>query len=174
MPWLREWALDRPGLSGEGPVPRRSPGMRQLLREPRTAWGESGERQHGRAWKQAHRVTNALHNEIDTDQSVDLVTTQDVLLQGAVITMSAGHLRYPVIVLDLDGTLVDSVYQHVVAWQTAFHDVGLRVSAHSVHEAIGMGGDLLVSHVAGDAAELAVVTRSASSTTSTSGPSCGA
>ncbi len=70
--------------------------------------------------------------------------------------MSAGEIRYPVIVLDLDGTLVDSVYQHVVAWQTAFHDVGLRVSAQSVHEAIGLGGDLLVSHVAGDAAEWAV------------------
>lgn len=58
--------------------------------------------------------------------------------------------------LDLDGTLVDSVYEHVAAWHAAFHDVGLHVSAVRVHEAIGMGGDRLVAHVSGDSAEAAV------------------
>ncbi len=62
----------------------------------------------------------------------------------------------PVVVLDLDGTLVDSVYQHVVSWHTALHDVGLHVASVRIHEAIGMGGDRLVAHVAGDAAETAV------------------
>ena len=62
----------------------------------------------------------------------------------------------PVVVLDLDGTLVDSVYQHVSAWNAAFHDVGLHVSAVRIHEAIGMGGDRLVAHVAGNPAESAV------------------
>ena len=71
--------------------------------------------------------------------------------------MSANHSEQPAVVLDLDGTLVDSVYQHVVSWQTAFHDVGLHVSSVRIHEAIGMGGDRLVAHVAGDAAESAVV-----------------
>ncbi|MCP3421876.1 HAD family hydrolase [Nocardioides pinisoli] len=70
--------------------------------------------------------------------------------------MTTETLHHPVVVLDLDGTLVDSVYQHVVAWHTAFHDVGLHVSAVRVHEAIGMGGDRLVAHVAGDPAEAAV------------------
>ena len=70
--------------------------------------------------------------------------------------VNAETLHHPVVVLDLDGTLVDSVYQHVVAWHAAFHDVGLHVSAVRVHEAIGMGGDRLVAHVAGDAAEVAV------------------
>lgn len=73
---------------------------------------------------------------------------------GAAVT--AETLHHPVVVLDLDGTLVDSVYQHVVAWHAAFHDVGLHVSAVRVHEAIGMGGDRLVAHVAGDPAEAAV------------------
>lgn len=63
---------------------------------------------------------------------------------------------HPVVVLDLDGTLVDSVYVHVVAWQAAFHDVGLHVSAMRLHESIGMGGDRLVGHVAGERAEAAV------------------
>jgi phosphoglycolate phosphatase-like HAD superfamily hydrolase len=61
-----------------------------------------------------------------------------------------------VVVLDLDGTLVDSVYQHVASWQAAFHDVGLHVAAVRIHEAIGMGGDRLVAAVAGDPAESAV------------------
>ena len=68
----------------------------------------------------------------------------------------ATDLHHPVVVLDLDGTLVDSVYHHVVAWQAAFHDVGLHVSAMRIHEAIGMGGDRLVAHVAGEPAEAAV------------------
>ena len=61
-----------------------------------------------------------------------------------------------VVVLDLDGTLVDSVYHHVVAWQCAFRDVGRPVAAPRIHEAIGMGGDRLVEHVAGASAEHAV------------------
>ena len=60
------------------------------------------------------------------------------------------------VILDLDGTLVDSVYQHVVAWQWAFHDVGLRVRSTQVHAAIGMGGDRLVAHVVSESAERAV------------------
>lgn len=66
------------------------------------------------------------------------------------------HSRIDTVVLDLDGTLVDSVYQHVLAWQVAFHEVGLRVSATDLHQAIGMGGDRLVAQVAGEAAEGAV------------------
>jgi phosphoglycolate phosphatase-like HAD superfamily hydrolase len=72
------------------------------------------------------------------------------------VGVNADHPQQPVVVLDLDGTLVDSVYQHVVAWQAAFHDVGRHVSSVRIHEAIGMGGDRLVAHVAGDAAESAV------------------
>lgn len=68
----------------------------------------------------------------------------------------ADGLRSATVVLDLDGTLVDSVYQHVVAWQIAFHEVGLRVGAVPLHDAIGMGGDRLVAEVAGEAVERAV------------------
>lgn len=70
--------------------------------------------------------------------------------------MSNDHLSHTTVVLDLDGTLVDSVPHHVVAWTSAFHDVGLRVASTTIHRAIGMGGDRLVTHVAGAAAESAV------------------
>ncbi len=60
------------------------------------------------------------------------------------------------VLLDLDGTLVDSVFLHAVTWKAAFRDVGLTVPSHRLHRAIGMGGDRLVAHVAGESAEKAV------------------
>ncbi len=60
------------------------------------------------------------------------------------------------VVLDVDGTLVDSVYEHAVAWGRAFHDVGLTIPSQVVHGAIGMGSEQLVAHLAGDAAERGV------------------
>jgi phosphoglycolate phosphatase len=67
-----------------------------------------------------------------------------------------GRDRPEVSVLDLDGTLVYSVYVHAVAWREAFAEVGLEVATYQLHRAIGMGGDRLVAEVAGDAAEQAV------------------
>jgi phosphoglycolate phosphatase-like HAD superfamily hydrolase len=60
------------------------------------------------------------------------------------------------VVLDLDGTLVDSVYIHVTCWKSAFADVGVEVPAYRIHRAIGMGGDRLVTEVAGPAVEHAL------------------
>lgn len=60
------------------------------------------------------------------------------------------------VIFDLDGTLVDSVYVHTLAWQAAFRDVGLIMAAHRIHRAIGMGGDRLVAEVAGQQVEDAV------------------
>ena len=45
-------------------------------------------------------------------------------------------------VFDLDGTLVDSVYQHVQAWQEALHHVGIELSVWRIHRRIGMSGGL--------------------------------
>ena len=76
-------------------------------------------------------------------------------LRGYVRRMKTAPAR-PVVVLDLDGTLVDSVYQHVTSWQAALRDVGLHVGAVRIHESIGMGGDRVVEAVAGQCAENAV------------------
>lgn len=53
------------------------------------------------------------------------------------------------VVLDIDGTLVDSVYAHVWIWHTVFRAVGVEVPSWRIHRAIGMGGDRLVEEVAG-------------------------
>lgn len=62
-----------------------------------------------------------------------------------------GHLD--TVVLDVDGTLVDSVYHHVRTWHDAFLERGVEVPAWRIHRAIGMGGDRLVTEVAGQAVE---------------------
>jgi HAD superfamily hydrolase (TIGR01549 family) len=58
-------------------------------------------------------------------------------------------------VFDIDGTLVDSNYHHIVAWSRAFRSVDVDVALWTVHRAIGMGGDMLVAHVAGERVESA-------------------
>ncbi|TAK68624.1 MAG: HAD family hydrolase [Actinomycetota bacterium] len=57
------------------------------------------------------------------------------------------------LVLDVDGTLVDSVYQHTVAWVRALRAHDLDIAHSTVHRAIGLGGDKLVAQVAGQQAE---------------------
>ena len=49
---------------------------------------------------------------------------------------------------DLDGTLVDSVYQHVLAWRDALEEAGLPLAVWRIHRRIGMSGGLFVSALA--------------------------
>lgn len=51
----------------------------------------------------------------------------------------------PAFLFDLDGTLVDSVYQHVLAWREALADTGVELSVWRIHRRIGMSGGLLVN-----------------------------
>jgi HAD superfamily hydrolase (TIGR01509 family) len=46
---------------------------------------------------------------------------------------------------DLDGTLVDSVYQHVLAWQDALDHVGIELSVWRIHRKVGMSGGLFAN-----------------------------
>jgi HAD superfamily hydrolase (TIGR01509 family) len=46
---------------------------------------------------------------------------------------------------DLDGTLVDSVYQHVLAWKEALESEGIELSVWRIHRKIGMSGGLLTN-----------------------------
>ncbi len=51
----------------------------------------------------------------------------------------------PSFVLDLDGTLIDSVYQHVIAWRYALAAIGIDLSVWRIHRRIGMSGGMMVS-----------------------------
>lgn len=50
--------------------------------------------------------------------------------------------------LDVDGTLVDSNYQHAIAWFRAFRENGVTLPVWRIHRHIGMGGDQLVPALA--------------------------
>lgn len=58
-------------------------------------------------------------------------------------------------ILDVDGTLVDSNYQHALAWFRAFRRFGITLPTWRIHRGIGMGGDLFVPEVAGPDVEAA-------------------
>src|SRR5436190_354677 len=49
-----------------------------------------------------------------------------------------------VAILDIDGTLVDTNYQHAIAWYRAFRQHGIVLPIWRIHRHIGMGGDQLV------------------------------
>jgi phosphoglycolate phosphatase-like HAD superfamily hydrolase len=53
-------------------------------------------------------------------------------------------------VLDVDGTLVDTNYQHALAWYRAFRSLGETYPVWRIHRLIGMGGDQLVAALGGD------------------------
>jgi len=53
-------------------------------------------------------------------------------------------------ILDIDGTLVDTNYHHAVAWFRAFRQHGFVLPLWRIHRHIGMGGDQLVSTLAGE------------------------
>jgi len=52
-----------------------------------------------------------------------------------------------VFLFDLDGTLVDSVYQHVLAWHEALDDEGIELSVWRIHRKIGMSGGLFTDQL---------------------------
>jgi HAD superfamily hydrolase (TIGR01509 family) len=59
----------------------------------------------------------------------------------------------PTAILDIDGTLVDTNYQHAIAWYRAFRRHEVILPVWRIHRHIGMGGDQLVSALAGDELE---------------------
>ena len=59
----------------------------------------------------------------------------------------------PAVLLDIDGTLVDSNYHHVLCWHRAFVEHELAIPVWQLHRHVGMGGDKYVAAVAGDAVE---------------------
>ena len=54
----------------------------------------------------------------------------------------------PAFLFDLDGTLIDSVYQHVLAWREALQSVHINLSVWKLHRRIGMSGGLFVNALA--------------------------
>ena len=58
--------------------------------------------------------------------------------------MTSRQRRGPAFLFDLDGTLVDSVYQHVLAWREALEQGGIELAVWRIHRRIGMSGGLFL------------------------------
>jgi len=59
----------------------------------------------------------------------------------------------PAAILDVDGTLVDSNYQHALAWYRSLRQNGIVLPVWRIHRAVGMGGDQLVEYLCGEEVE---------------------
>lgn len=57
----------------------------------------------------------------------------------------AARENKPAVLFDLDGTLVDSVYQHVLAWREALERCGIELAVWRIHRRVGMSGGLLAN-----------------------------
>jgi HAD superfamily hydrolase (TIGR01549 family) len=63
-------------------------------------------------------------------------------------------LRMPLVtIFDVDGTLVDTNYQHTLAWYRAFRNNGVVIPIWQIHRAIGIGSDRVVEMLAGEEVE---------------------
>ena len=62
--------------------------------------------------------------------------------------MTASNNNRTAFLFDLDGTLVDSVYQHVLAWREALEAGGIHLAVWRIHRQIGMSGGLFVNALA--------------------------
>lgn len=66
-----------------------------------------------------------------------------------------GHVttkdKQPAVLFDVDGTLIDSNYLHVYAWQRAFGELDMAVETWRVHRSIGMDGSTLIDEHSGSA-----------------------
>jgi HAD superfamily hydrolase (TIGR01549 family) len=69
------------------------------------------------------------------------------------VTARQARQKSTIVVLDIDGTLVDTNYQHAIAWHRALRDHGRAVQLWEIHRHIGMGGDQIVAALVGEGAE---------------------
>ena len=59
--------------------------------------------------------------------------------------MNSHTTEGPAFLFDLDGTLVDSVYQHVLAWRDSLEEEGIELAVWKIHRRIGMSGGLFIN-----------------------------
>jgi HAD superfamily hydrolase (TIGR01549 family) len=69
------------------------------------------------------------------------------------VSKSGGGGQRPAAILDVDGTLVDTNYQHALAWYRAFRQHGVTLPLWEIHRHVGMGGDQLVTAMVGEGFE---------------------
>jgi HAD superfamily hydrolase (TIGR01509 family) len=88
-----------------------------------------------------------MHSTPLSSRSHSPVTTRRSRIAATIskIPVTDDRGRSPAFIFDLDGTLVDSVYEHVLAWREALEHARLELSVWRIHRRIGMSGGLFVN-----------------------------
>jgi HAD superfamily hydrolase (TIGR01509 family) len=101
-----------------------------------------------------HNVTGPLSALVNPAIRVrETAMTSPARVRGCALTLAQAQrdkrqMRIePVFLFDLDGTLVDSVYQHVLAWKQALDAEGIELSVWRIHRRIGMSGGLFTNQL---------------------------
>jgi len=79
--------------------------------------------------------------------------TRTRLLAWLTDAREPSHPSAAAAILDIDGTLVDTNFQHAIAWYRAFHQNEIVLPIWRIHRHIGMGGDQLVKALCGEQVE---------------------
>src|ERR671936_2883198 len=137
---------------------RRRPARRVAARVSGVRFGSAGRRRPRECRASGDRHARGLCARTRSHR-----TAADVALRGIRIVCNVwgdcladrtrrhgevGRIVFPVnraqraLIFDLDGTLVDTVYAHVFAWQRAFAEVGLPIDGWRIHRRVGMSGGL--------------------------------
>ena len=80
-----------------------------------------------------------------SDDNMAETKTQAASENESPLVRGASAALTPSFLFDLDGTLVDSVYQHVLAWREALEQTGIQLAVWRIHRRIGMSGGLFVN-----------------------------
>jgi HAD superfamily hydrolase (TIGR01509 family) len=67
------------------------------------------------------------------------------MIARSTVAEEGAGMKRQAFLFDLDGTLVDSVYQHVLAWRDALDELGVELSVWRIHRKIGMSGGLFAN-----------------------------
>ena len=90
-------------------------------------------------------VRKLLCTALQLTSKIDTVCSGFTGYHCAMTGLSASEKTpVPAILLDLDGTLMDSNYEHIAAWHEAFRSKGLEVPNARIHRCVGMSGRLMV------------------------------
>ena len=128
-------------------------GGRHLLERARIAADEHdggavpGQQEGGRGTDPARAARDHAHPPFETQIHARILTRRrwSATMSGAMAAPDPDPGRPLSFLFDLDGTLVDSVYQHVIAWREALETVGINLAVWKIHRRIGMSGGLFVS-----------------------------
>jgi HAD superfamily hydrolase (TIGR01549 family) len=97
-------------------------------------------------------VSDSRHDEGEVDDEHGPHSeSPPVYLRDSKVTLAKDTtMASPAAILDVDGTLVDTNYQHAIAWYRAFRAYDLILPLWRIHRHIGMGGDQLVEALGGE------------------------